>query len=105
MPPCPSQRKGPDGNPGRFDGSGHRGRVWRGHVRRGHVHRRHVRRHHGRRHGRGSTGLEGLNRRITELDKKADRLPTKRQLADTLRAFADGLGRGGDNAAPQPDRS
>jgi hypothetical protein len=32
-----------------------------------------------------------LNRRIAELEKKVDELPTKKELADALRAFADQL--------------
>ena len=35
--------------------------------------------------------LEELNRRIAELDRKVDELPTKKELADALRAFADQL--------------
>ena len=35
--------------------------------------------------------LEELNRRIAELDEKVDQLPTKKELADALRAFADEL--------------
>ncbi|MFJ4581959.1 hypothetical protein [Streptomyces echinatus] len=53
----------------------------------------------------GSTDLEDLSRRITELDKKVDQLPTKKELADALRAFADELDRGGANATPQPNPS
>ncbi|MER5434297.1 hypothetical protein [Streptomyces sp. NPDC002588] len=35
--------------------------------------------------------LDELNRRIAELDAKVDQLPTKQELADALRAFADQL--------------
>ncbi|WP_176742584.1 hypothetical protein [Streptomyces sp. LUP47B] len=35
--------------------------------------------------------LEELNRRIAEPDRKVDELPTKKELADALRAFADQL--------------
>ncbi|MEU1405275.1 hypothetical protein ABZ471_23450 [Streptomyces sp. NPDC005728] len=48
--------------------------------------------------------LAELNRRITELDRKVDQLPTKKELADALRAFADELDRSG-GGQPQPDPS
>ncbi|WP_225824633.1 hypothetical protein [Streptomyces naphthomycinicus] len=53
----------------------------------------------------GSVDLSELNRRVTELDKKVDQLPTKKELADALRAFADELDHGGSSATPAPDPS
>ncbi|GAA3139355.1 hypothetical protein GCM10017687_64990 [Streptomyces echinatus] len=47
----------------------------------------------------------GRTSSVTELDKKVDQLPTKKELADALRAFADELDRGGAHATPQPDPS
>ncbi|WP_329218589.1 hypothetical protein OG352_19795 [Streptomyces sp. NBC_01485] len=38
-----------------------------------------------------SADLDEINRRITELGAKVDQLPTKQELADALRAFADQL--------------
>ncbi|QTD99362.1 hypothetical protein [Streptomyces cyanogenus] len=48
--------------------------------------------------------LQELNRRISELDKKVDKLPTKKELADALRAFADQLDHRG-SGRPEPDPS
>ncbi|MEU5598535.1 hypothetical protein [Streptomyces sp. NPDC020298] len=48
--------------------------------------------------------LDKLNQRITELDKKVDQLPTKKELADALRAFADELDKSG-GTQPEPDPS
>ncbi|MES4886481.1 hypothetical protein [Streptomyces sp. NPDC096012] len=48
--------------------------------------------------------LAELDRRITELDKKVDQLPTRKELADALRAFADELDKSG-GPRPEPDPS
>lgn len=44
-----------------------------------------------------SDDLAGLTERIGELEAKVDQLPTKQELADALRAFADQLDNGGQS--------
>ncbi|WP_318202742.1 hypothetical protein [Streptomyces sp. SCL15-4] len=53
----------------------------------------------------GTASLEELNRRVTELDRKVGQLPTKKELADALRAFADELDHATATETPRPDPS
>ncbi|MFF1444066.1 hypothetical protein [Streptomyces sp. NPDC058295] len=62
------------------------------------------RRLHGHRHDTALfADLAEIDRRPNELDQKLDQLPTKQELADALRAFADQLDAPANPTAPAPD--